>query len=316
MEVFAKKIRNPMILVISTAFAAGALAYFMGYKVAMNKFNSIISYNREKEQMYYKLSEVDRAVRQEYIRDIDEPELMTGLSCGYISGLGDEDCMYLSPQEYKEYIAKKQYDEDAVACCKLEDDIGYIKIKSLTPESGNMFSNQVREFVENGVQKIVLDIRDLSGYELDPVNKCLDCIVAEGDTVSTVNKKGESEIVHKTIADGLDAKFCVVVNSGTSGTPELIASALKDSGRGKVVGEKTAGNAVLKKAVPLSDGSGVVFPVAHYVTKGGQQFTDIGIVPDVEIGAGEPENSLEFDDTQDYRNDTQISEAVKCLSLI
>lgn len=301
-------------IIIAAIFVAGALTYSVGYNVAMSKFNRIIAYNQEKEQMYYKLSEIDRTVRQDYIGDIDEHELMSGLSLGYIDGLNNPSCKYFTEEEYKKYISKKSYNQDAVLYQELDDGIGYIKIRTITPEVGNMFSNAVKYLFERNVRKIVVDTRNLYGSDLNPIAKCLDSIVGEGDTISTIDKKGDKEVVYKTISDGLDIKFSVIVNNSTSGTPELIASALKDSERGMVVGEKTVGNVVQEKTIPLYDGCGIVFPVAHYVTKSGQILTNNGVIPDVEVSLSEEKRQLLDRDELLYENDEQLTEAISCLN--
>lgn len=312
MKIFKKKV--PIGISIALAFAAGAVTYSLGYSMAMKKFNDVISYNQEKENMYSKLSEIDKTVRQEYISDIDEEALTSGICSGYVSGLKDDTCKYLTPNEYKKFISNKAFDENAVIYEAVDDGVGYIRINSITDETGNMFVNAVKNFSEQSIQRVILDIRGLSGTNLEPIGKCLDSIVQEGDLIKSVDKKGNKEVVYKANSDRLDIKFSIIVDSDTEGIPELLASACKDSGVGKVIGEKTKGNAVQQKAIALSDGSGIVYPAAHYVTQKEEIFTGKGVSPDVEIILDSDKKELLRRGELSRDDDIQFQEALKSLS--
>lgn len=312
MKIFNKKITIGF--TIALAFAAGALAYSLGYSMAMKKFNDVVAYNQEKEKMYFRLSEVDKVMRQEYIGDIDEEKLISSLCSGYISGVNDSSCRYLTADEYKKFTSKKIFDDNAVIYESLDDKTGYIKINSVTPETGNMFYNGVKSLYESGIKNFIIDIRNLSGTDLKSVEKCLDVVSEKGDIVSAIDKKGNKEEAYKTNSDRMDIKISVLINKSTNGVPELIASALKDSGLGKLVGEKTAGNAVLEKAIALQDGSGIVYPAAHYVTKKGNVLKGKGVEPDAKIELSSEKKSLLERDELSKEDDNQFLEALKSFS--
>ena len=311
MRIFKKKLT--IRFAVAIAFVVAALAYSMGYKMAMKKFNDIVAYNQEKERMYFKLSEVDKTIRQEYIGDIDETKLISGICSGYISSLEGSLCKYLSNEGYREYISNKDFDENAVVYENIGSEAGYIKICAVTSEAGNMFYNALKSLYSENIQKFVIDIRNLNGKDLETLGKCLDVVSNPADIISTVGKKGEKETVYKVNSDSLDLRISVITNNSTEGTPELIASALKDSGKGKVVGEKTKGRAVLEKVFVLSDGSAIIYPSAHYVTQGGKIFTGTGVEPDVLVELSEEKQNLLKQGELSRENDDQFLEALKIL---
>ena len=312
MKIFNKKVHTG--IAIALVFFAGAVAYSLGYVMAMKKFNNMVSYNQEKENMYAQLSEIDRSIRQEYIGEIDENSIMSGICLGYIRGLENESCRYLSQDEYKKFISKKSFDENAVICEILDNDIAYIKINSVTPETGNMFANSLRSIFGEGIQKVVLDIRGLKSIDLKPIEKCFDSVMQKGELIKSLDKKGNSEVAYKADSDRLDIKFSIIIDSETEGTPELIASAAKDSGLGEIVGEKTRGLPFQYKSMALSDGSGIVYPIAHYVTQREGKITGKGVSPDVEIVLSDDKKETLRKGELSHNDDVQLQEAIKNLS--
>lgn len=98
---------NKKVLIISGIIALVALTYTVSYNMAIRKFNNVISGINERQSMYNKISDIDQIIRQEYIGDIDENMLQEELAKGYINGLYNTDCNYLTPNEYKMYLAEK-----------------------------------------------------------------------------------------------------------------------------------------------------------------------------------------------------------------
>jgi carboxyl-terminal processing protease len=73
----------------------------------------------------------------------------------------------------------------------------------------------------------------------------------------------------------------VLVNRGTAGAAEIAAGALLDSKRATVVGEPTYGDAAIRKAITMDDGSAVILSVAKYYTPSGKAIQDVHVTPNV-----------------------------------
>lgn len=309
------KVLNKRISIGATfalAFATGAITYSLGYNIAMNRFNSVVSYNQEKQQMYSKLSEVDHAIRQEYIGEFDEQSIMTGVCSGYIDGIKDESCQYYTKDEYKKYSANRPYDENALSYDILND-VGYIRIRYATPEMGNMFIEGVKSLISDGAKKLIIDIRDVKDGEVESIQKCLGYILPAGNIISSVDKRGDISLVYRTESDGIDIKMAVIINKETSGVSELIASSLKDAGKAIIVGETTRGHAVKKSITQLNDGSAIIFPSAHYVTQSEKVFINKGIEPNIVSLLDEEKYKVFKDVGLEYAQDSQLQDAIKSL---
>jgi carboxyl-terminal processing protease len=100
--------------------------------------------------------------------------------------------------------------------------------------------------------------------------------------VYVVDKNGIQDEIDSG-GDGLilNEPLVVLVNKATASASEILAGALQDSGRAKLVGQQTFGKGVVQTVTPLSDGSGLAVTVARYETPAHKNINKIGITPDV-----------------------------------
>ncbi len=268
---------------LGSVFGVSALVYSLGYKMAMDKFNDVISYVQEKQNMYSTLNELDQTVRSEYILDIPESDLIASLCRGYIAGLGDGSCGFWDKKGYKEYQDANKKLKANIEYKKLADDIAYIKCDSFLNNASKDVIDKIDSTFVSGINNLIFDLRNCEKSSDEEIFKILQHIIPSGDIVSAVNNKNESEVVCKSTSSGVDLNFVILVNSKTSGGAEVLASALKDSKNSKIIGIKTAGKPIRTKKVTLSDDSIVVFADAYYVTGKGNSFLKKGLKPDINI---------------------------------
>lgn len=302
----------PLGICVSAVFVSAALAYSVSYTLAMRKFNKVVSYNYEKQQMYSKLSEVDHAIRQEYFGDINEDDLINNICNGYIHGLNQGDCKYLSSEEYKEFISGKEDKNEAVKTQRI-DDIGYLKLQGLSAEAGNLFVSNFQSLQADGVNKFIIDVRGLKGGSSDQLAKIVNFLFPAGDIVSYVEKSGERGVEFKSTSSGVSCNISVVCNEETAGLSEVLVSALKDFSNAKVVGQKTAGTALKMKTLQLSDGSVIMFPTAHYITKDGNSLYGMGVNPDEDVALDEDKSRLLNNSQLSLEDDDQVLKAMEML---
>jgi len=88
--------------------------------------------------------------------------------------------------------------------------------------------------------------------------------------------------------------MAVLTNSGTADAAEILAAAVQDNKRGKVVGERTHGDAAVRQPITMDDGGVIILSVAKYYSPDGKAIQDTGVVPGTPIR--EAEVQMEFDD--------------------
>lgn len=312
MKILHKKI--PLGFVLVAIFVIATLVYSLGYKMAMDKFNNVVSYTQEKQKMYSTLSEVDYNVRKEYVGDISETDLLKSLCKGYIDGLNDKNCKFFTKQEYKDYNETKEKQSSDVEFIHLSEDIGYLRCRTLGSDSSKLFTESLNSAVSLGLNKLIIDLRNSDVGNINEAFKILQYLLPTGDIVSTVDKKDNKEIVCKSTSSGVSAKIVVLVNSKTSGAAEIIASALKDKGDIKIVGNETAGDAVREKVINLSDDTVLIVPDAYYITKSENKIFKKGVSPD--INSDLPEDSKKLLDGKNlpYDQDNQLQDAIRAIN--
>ena len=278
---FNKKVS--IAVTLAALFVVAALVYSLGYRMAMNKFNSIVGYTQEKQKMYSKISEVDYNVRNDYIGEIDEDKLFDGTCAGYMKGLTDSNCKFLSASDYKSYKNEQENLPGDVSTGMAGESVGVLSCPCMGRGFSSNFISEFEKLVSQGVKGIVIDLRNTSKGTEQEVFSALEYMAGSGDVVQTIDVEGNKEVICKGGNNNLFTNVVVLVNDKTSGLAEVFISALRDTRNIKLVGVETAGNAVRNKAVNLSDDSVIVFPDAFYVTSGGKKFFKNGIKPDINV---------------------------------
>ena len=153
---------------------------------------------------------------------------------------------------------------------------------------------------------IILDLRNNPGGFLQASVLVASDFIKEGTVVSQQSYDGSVEKydVDTTRGNLLDEKTVVLINGGSASASEILAGALKDFNRAKLVGEKSFGKGTVQQPEDFSDGSGLHITIAKWLLPSGKNIHGEGIVPDVEIKPSEDVNSKE---------DLQLNKAIETL---
>ncbi len=177
----------------------------------------------------------------------------------------------------------------------LESQIGYIQITDFTGSAVDQFREALKELSDQGMEKLIIDLRNNPGGLLDSVNAMLDEILPEGLIVYTENKSGEREEFSSDAEQLVTCGIAVLVNGGSASASEIFAGAVQDYELGPVIGTQTYGKGVVQDTYTLSDGSAFKMTTKEYFTPKGRNIDGDGITPDIVVEDG-PES---VDETQD-----------------
>ena len=167
----------------------------------------------------------------------------------------------------------------------LSDDIGYLRLTQFKHNTGDEARSGLREMIKKGMKALILDLRNNGGGLLDASVKIVSMFVRNGLVVET---KGRSERANERYyvekSNYLTSvPMVVLINGGSASASEIVAGALNDRGRAKLIGEKSFGKGSVQTLFPLTDGSGIYVTIARYYTPSGKVIDHVGLSPDIEV---------------------------------
>lgn len=187
----------------------------------------------------------------------------------------------------------------------LEDQIGYLSVTEFDSVTYDQYKEALDALTQQGMEGLVVDLRNNPGGNLNTVCDMLDLVLPEGTIVYTEDKDGNRETATSDDEHQIDVPMAVLVNGNSASASEIYAGAIQDYGIGTIIGTQTYGKGVVQQIFDLGDGTSVKLTIAEYYTPNGRNIDGEGITPDVEV---------EYEaDESDPEADNQLEEAVDVL---
>lgn len=159
----------------------------------------------------------------------------------------------------------------------------YVKIKQFNSNTAADVKDALEQNGNQTITKIILDLRNNSGGYFPGGVDVARLFLKGGKPIVYVLDKNSVQDEMDSISDGIftDIPIRVLVNGATASASEILAGALKDNGRAKLLGEQTFGKGVVQTVSQLSDGSGLAVTIARYETPSHKNINKVGIEPDI-----------------------------------
>ena len=172
----------------------------------------------------------------------------------------------------------------------LEPGYGYLRIASFQADTAADFDRQLdklREQAGGKLRGLVIDLRSNPGGLLTSAVQIADSLLEKGKIVSTRGRVPISDAEFSATPGDRSAAAPVVVlvDAGSASASEVLAGALRDNHRARIVGSRTFGKGSVQTVLPLDNGDSVKLTTARYFTPSGKSIQALGIVPDVELHA-------------------------------
>jgi len=180
-------------------------------------------------------------------------------------------------------LTRSQVQVKTVRAQYLGDGFGYFRVTGFADSTGEELELAAREIQsEHDLRGAVLDLRNNPGGVLGAAVDVADAFLERGLIVRGNGRVDASRFEeHASSGDvfrGID--MAVLVNGGSASASEIVAGALKDHGRARLVGEQTYGKGSVQTVMPLSDGRALKLTTSHYFTPSGRSINGTGIEPD------------------------------------
>lgn len=207
-------------------------------------------------------------------------------------------------------IKREEIKIDSIIKDKIGD-LGYIGITMFDEETGKDFVKALNELTSEGVKGIILDMRGNPGGVVDAAVEIGDAILPKTSFVTLKDNKGEVVQDYKLDDTYNGIKMVVLVNEGSASASEILAGAIRDLDRAKIIGKKTYGKGVVQNVMSLPGGDGLKLTTSEYFTPSGKSINKKGIVPDIEVDLPDDVEGIGID----YKDtDTQLQKAIEVIN--
>jgi carboxyl-terminal processing protease len=183
-----------------------------------------------------------------------------------------------------------------------EGNIGYIQYIGFQDGGADYLDSEIDKLIKDGAEAIIFDIRNNPGGTLDDAVKVCDLFMDEGVIVTVRGRTDNIERVDEYLAKKgkyTEIPMVVLINGFSASASELVAGALKESGRATLIGETSFGKGTVQVIHELSDGSGIKFTSAKYFLPSGISIEGVGVMPDIEA-------ELTVEDTEDVQLESAL----------
>lgn len=193
----------------------------------------------------------------------------------------------------------------------LQNKIGYIEFTSFDEGTAEDFKNKYKELEQQGIKSLIIDLRNNGGGIVDEALEIADFIADKDSVLLYEVDKNDNENIEKSKNDPIiNMPIIILTNENTASSSEILAGALKDLGKAKIVGTKTFGKGVIQQLLTLPDGSGLKITSEKYLTPNKTEINKIGIEPDEKVELPDSvKNILRIEE----KDDTQLQKAIEML---
>jgi carboxyl-terminal processing protease len=163
--------------------------------------------------------------------------------------------------------------------------VGYVHLDQFTDGSAKAVRSAVRRFSEEKVSGIVFDLRGDGGGLVDEAVNIMSVFVPDKTLIATTKGRNGPREELKATGDPVDTAIplVVLVDQNSASASEIVAGALRDAGRAKLVGTRTFGKALIQSTRTLANGGAIKFTIASYLTPKGFDLGSRGLPPDIEV---------------------------------
>lgn len=191
---------------------------------------------------------------------------------------------FSKPDPTKMTLTRAVVQEPPVSSKMLPEQIGLVEVPAVDSSHLREVKAKVEELQKQGAKKLIVDLRDNPLGNPEEGIKLANLFLDKGlITYSLGQKHPRQDFQAQASAAITKLPIVVITNRGTAGAAEIAAAALMENKRAEVVGERTYGNAGVRRTLTMDDGSAVILSVAKYYSPNGKSIQDNGVTPTVPV---------------------------------
>ena len=161
--------------------------------------------------------------------------------------------------------------------------IGYINVSIFAANTYSQFRSAILDLENQGINSLLIDVRDNTGGYLDSVTEMLSIFLKKGDIIYQLDEKGNKTIINDESKESREYKIGVIINEYSASASEILAAAIKESYGGEVIGINSYGKGTVQQTKELSTGGMMKFTTQKWLTPKGNWINEKGVDPTVEV---------------------------------
>jgi carboxyl-terminal processing protease len=181
--------------------------------------------------------------------------------------------------------------------------VGILRINSFGDGESTEIKNRLQDLLKQGAQKIVLDMRDTAGGSLNEAVTVANLFIKDGVLAQTIGREGKALKTYTADpkATLFTGQLVALIDNGTAGAAEVVASAITERSRGQIVGEKSFGAGTEQQLFTLRGGDGLLLTTVKWASSNGKTFlgedrAHSGVAPNVEVKGQEVSDAVDPDE--------------------
>ena len=187
--------------------------------------------------------------------------------------------------------------------------IGYISLSIFSSVASEQFNKELVKLEKEGISGLVIDVRGNSGGYLTTVTDIVSYFLKKGDIIYKLEVNDKVTVRKDKTKESRDYPVAVLIDKNSASASEILASSIKESYNGYVVGTNSYGKGTVQQTLVLSDGSMIKYTIEKWLTPLGNWINEEGVVPTNYV-----ELSSEYLNNPVFENDNQLNEALELVS--
>lgn len=187
--------------------------------------------------------------------------------------------------------------------------IGYISLSIFSSVASEQFNKQLVKLEKEGISGLVIDVRGNSGGYLTTVTDIASYFLKKGDIIYKLEVNDKVTVRKDKTKESRDYPIAVLIDKNSASASEILASSIKESYNGYVVGTNSYGKGTVQQTLVLSDGSMIKYTIEKWLTPLGNWINEEGVIPTNYV-----ELSSEYLNNPVFENDNQLNKALELVS--
>ena len=186
--------------------------------------------------------------------------------------------------------------------------IGYLSISLFANNTDEQFEKHLTKLDNEKINKLIIDVRDNVGGELDTVVNIVSNFLSKNDVIIQTTSQNKTKKIYATKNNEKKYEVVVLINGGSASGSEVLAAALNENYNSELIGTTTYGKGTVQKTKTLTSGTMIKYTIETWKTGKGKEIDGKGIAPTIKIKLDE-----KYYETHEKKDDNQLQKAIEIL---